>query len=210
MAEPIPHWDQTDWGNLTLGSAPLPGKWEVEGEVSRKVDVKERKDQDGAVIKDQGYSNAEITLVGRVFTEDQFQKLQQALKEIHPRRKGAARDPLVVVHPALDALGINAVYVIAIEAPRLGADDIVETRIRCLEWIPKPKNTKKKKATPRGWGDWVPTTERGHILQRQANASATRGQVITLPNGQEKLDLGIAPPRDSALSFLEPNRIAPP
>jgi hypothetical protein len=196
MAEITPHWDQTDWGNLTLGSSQLPGKWEVEGEAARKVDVKERKDQDGAVIKDQGYSNAEITLVGRVASKDDFDKLQKALKEVHPRRKGAARDPLTVVHPALDTLGVNAVYVIAIEAPKLGDDGIVEVRIKCLEWLPQPKATKKRKQKPIGPGF---TNE----------AFKGRGDVIVLDNGQEKLDLGIPPPRDSALAFLEPNRIAP-
>jgi hypothetical protein len=198
VAEVTPHWDQNDWGNLTLGSNTLPGKWEVEGEASRKVDIKERKDQDGAVIKDQGYSNAEITLVGRIFNKDQFDKLQKALKEIHPRRKGAARDPLAVVHPALDTIGVSLVYVLAIEAPKLGDDGIVEVRIRCLEWIPKPKDTVKKKAAPIS-----------PASQRIANASVTKGREILLDNGQTKYDLGIPPPRDSALAFLEPNRIAP-
>lgn len=196
MAEVTPHWDQTDWGNLTLGSNMLPGKWEVEGEAARKVDVKERKDQDGAIIKDQGYSNAEITLVGRIFDKDQFDKLQKALKEIHPRRKGAARDPLAVVHPALDTIGVSLVYVLAIEAPKLDERGIVEVRIRCLEWTAQPKATAKHKPKPLAPGF---TNE----------AFKGRGNVITLENGQEKLDLGLPPPRDSALAFLEPNRIAP-
>jgi hypothetical protein len=198
VAEITPHWDQTDWGNLQLGSNSLPGKWEVEGEAARRVDVKERKDQDGAVIKDQGYSNAEITLVGRVATQDEFSKLQKALKEIHPRRKGAARDPLAVVHPALDTLGITAVYVLAIEAPRLGDDGIVELRIRCLEWTPQPKATAKRKQKAIAMGSGY-TTE----------AFKGRGTILTDANGNEKIDLGLPPPRDSALAFLEPNRIAP-
>jgi hypothetical protein len=197
VAEVTPHWDQTDWGNLQLGSNTLPGKWEVEGEVSRKVDVKERKDEDGATIKDQGYSNADITLVGRFATKEQFEQLQKALKEIHPRRKGAARDPLSIVHPALDTLGVSTVYVLAIETPKLGDDGIVEIRIKCLEFV-KPKPTVKKKPaviSPQS--------------QRFANASVTKGRELLLENGQTKVDLGIPPPRDSALSFLEPNRIAP-
>lgn len=198
MAEVTPFWEQSDWGQLTLGSNVLPGKWEVEGEAARKVDIKEKKDQDGAVIKDQGYSNAEITLVGRVFSEEQFKALQKALKEIHPRRKGAARDPLAVVHPALDTIGVSSVYVLAIEAPKLGDDDIVTIRIRCLEWIPKPKDTVKKKATP------ISAQQ-----QRFLNASVTRGRETLDANGNIKIDLGIPPPRDSALAFLEPNRIAP-
>ena len=201
MAEPTPFWEQADWGNLTLGSNKLPGKWEVEGEAARRIDVKERKDQDGANIKDLGYSNAEITLVGRIATQEDFEKLQKCLKEIHPRRKGAARDPLTIVHPATDTIGVNSVYVLAIETPKLGEDGIVEQRIRCLEWV-KPKDPAKKKQSPI-------SAQSLAIAQRAANASVTRGRELLLPNGQTKLDLGIPPPRDSALSYLEPNRIAP-
>jgi hypothetical protein len=196
MADPTPHWDQTDWGNLTLGSGQLPGKWEVEGEAARSIDIKKGKGVDGARVRDHGYTNAEITLVGRIATKEDFDKLKAALKQIHPRRKGAARDPLTVVHPALDTLGVNAVYVTAIDAPKLGQDGIVETRIKCLEWLPQPKPTKKHQQKPLGPGF---TNE----------AFKGRGDIIVLDNGQEKLDLGIPPPRDSALAFLEPNRIAP-
>ncbi|HMI90092.1 MAG TPA: hypothetical protein VK509_01960, partial [Polyangiales bacterium] len=156
--------------------------------------------------KDQGYSNADVTLVGRIFDKDQFDKLQKCLKEIHPRRKGAARDPLTIVHPALDCLGINTVYVVAIESPKLGEDGIVEIRIKCIEYV-KPKPTKKKKPTP------ISADQRA-MLQRLANASVTTGEANAQlgTRGGEikneygdlvKNDLGYIAPRHNALGFLD-------
>lgn len=171
------HWDEAEWSKLTLGTRVLPGAWEVEGEVARKVDIKEQKDRDGATIKDQGYSNADVTLIGTISTLDDWETLDKALKEIHPRRKGAAREPLAVVHPALAILGINNVYVLGIGAPQLNADGIVSVRIRCLEWLPASKATGKSKGKPLNT-NWKP------------------GDALNL------LGNGI-PPRDSALAYLQ-------
>lgn len=192
------HWDEAEWSQLTLGSTTLPGSWEVEGEAKRNVDIKTQKDRDGAVVKDKGYENADVTLVGSISKKADWDALAKALKEIHPRRKGAARDPLAVVHPALSVLGITNLYVIAIGTPKLGDDGIVRISIKCLEWVPAPKPVPAKKQKPI-------TKEQQHA----ANRAVTFGRELTDANGNTRVDLGVPPPRDSALAFLEPNRIAP-
>lgn len=143
MSQPSPHWNVADWDNITIGSAVLPGVWEVEGAAERRVEVKPRKGQDGATIKDQGYENAKITLIGRINTQAQYDELQIALKQIHPRRKGAARDPLTIIHPAVTSLGVEAVYVTSIAAPTLD-NGICTQRIEVLEFTPQPKAAPKK------------------------------------------------------------------
>jgi len=138
MAQASPHWDVSDWDKLTIGTTVLPGVWSVDGSADRRIDVKPRKGQDGAVIKDEGYQNAKITLTGRMTTAEDYDALQVALKEIHPRRKGAARDPLSIVHPAITSLGVEAVYVTSIATPKIDNGICTQT-IEVLEFTPQPK-----------------------------------------------------------------------
>jgi hypothetical protein len=143
VAQPSPHWDLADWDKLTIGSTILPGIWSVDGEATRRVELKPRKGEDGAVIKDQGYENAKITLTGRMMTQPEYEELQVALKEIHPRRKGAARDPLTIIHPAITSLGVEAVYVTSIKTPTLD-NGICTQVIEVIEFTAQPKAAKKK------------------------------------------------------------------
>ena len=108
MGNVSPHWDTADWDQLSFGGKVLPGVWDIDGSAERRVDVKTRKGQDGAIIKDEGYQNASVTLTGRFASKSDWDAMQEHLKVLHPRRKGAARDPLVLVHPAAAALGISA------------------------------------------------------------------------------------------------------
>lgn len=143
MAQASPHWIEADWDRLTIGSTVMPGVWSIEGSADRRVEVKAKKGEDGAVIKDQGYENAKLTLIGRLTTSEEHEQLQKALKEIHPRRKGAARDPLAIIHPAATLLGVDAVYVTSLAAVQLD-NGVLTQRIEVLEFTPQPKPAPKK------------------------------------------------------------------
>jgi hypothetical protein len=184
MTQPSPHWDQTEWSRLTIGATVLPGVWELEGAASRNIDVKQTKGKDGAVLKDEGYENAKITLIGRLVSKDDYDALQLAIKDIHPRRKGAARDPVSINHPALTVLGIDAVYVTSIATPRLDSVGMLEQRIEVLEYTPQPKKLPKRKMTiepPLGVGLGA--------VSRQL-----RGSVYGGPSGIEHVYTGYEPP----------------
>lgn len=188
MTQPSPHWDQAEWSKLKIGATDLPGTWEVEGAASRNVDVKQTKGKDGAVLKDEGYENAKITLIGRLVSKADYDALQVAIAEIHPRRKGAARDPVSINHPALTVLGVDAVYVTSIAAPRLDSVGMLEQRIEVLEYTPQPKKLPKRK-------QWLPTGEVGALgaglgdVRRQM-----RGTVYGGPSGIEHVHTGYQPP----------------
>jgi hypothetical protein len=175
------HWRDTDWDKITLGSTVLPGVWVIEGSVERKIDVKHVKGTDGSHTVDEGYQPGEFQLIGKLESKADWVLLQKALKDVHPRKKGASRSPLILVHPAAATLGIEAVYVIGIDVPKL-EHGIVEQRIKVLEWIAKP--TKTKITQKPIW--WSPE-------QMQANAAASAGYE-----------------RDKWLqTFLHPPRLAP-
>lgn len=186
-----PHWDDVEWSKLTLGSTTLPGAWRVEASAKRNMDMKTSKSRDGAVLNDTGYENAGVTLIGTFTTKKDWAELALALKEIHPRKRGKERHPLAVVHPALNILGITTVWVTEINAPQLGDDGVMEITITCLEWIPEPKVLKKAAPKPIS------------IEQRAANRAVTRGRKLIDANGNEYVDLGIPPPRTSALGFIK-------
>lgn len=194
MALPVPgqtpaqdHWDQVEWGRLTLGSFQLPGSWDVGGSCSRRIAVKTKKGADNAVTKDEGYQPGELTLRGRFISQADWTALQPALKEIHPRKKGANRDPLVIVHPSTAALGINTVYVTEISAPQIDEQGICEIEIKVLEWTPQTKALPGKKPAPIS----------------KNNNDILRGRELLMDNGQIKVDLGVPPPRDSSLEYLD-------
>lgn len=178
---PTAHWTECDWDKLTLGKVTMPGVWQVEGECKRRLDHKKTKGSDGAALTDQGYEPGELNLNGQITDKKDWQELLVALKDIHPRRKGKSREPLALVHPASSALGVDTVYVIAIEIPKLENGGVLHVRIRVLEWIPAPKPIKNK------FGPTVPKTWSAE--QRAANAKVGGFALVNVPIG------GIGPNR---------------
>lgn len=144
---PHPEDDGDAWDMLVLGNFAMPGIWTVTGDVARDLDKKKSKGKDGQRIKDNGYLNAEIVLIGQMTDRDDWKVMINAMKDIHPRKKGSATEPLACEHPVLAFLGITNVYVQRISSPRI-VDGILEIRIAVLEWLPKPKVKKKPKGLP--------------------------------------------------------------
>jgi hypothetical protein len=183
MAADAPHPSKANWDQITIGSTTFPGVWTIEGGVSRRLDVKTRKGQDGATIKDEGYENALITLTGRFESELDWEAILKGIKELHPRKKGAARDPLPIIHPSIASLGIEAVYVVSIKFPTIDGGILTQV-IEVLEYTPQPKPVPKRKqfvAGPLGVGLGA--------VSRQL-----RGTVYGGPSGIEHVYTGYEPP----------------
>lgn len=193
---PSPEEAGDPWDILVIGGHVLPGVWTVEGGVGRDLDAKTRKGDYGQRIRDKGYQNGDLTLVGVLAPEDEWEEFQGApMKEIHPRRKGSAASVLGVHHPALAALGITEVIVERVHVPRPTRDGI-EQRIDVREWIDQPKAVPKKKPVAKG----------PSAAQRVANQSVTVGRTLTHPvSGQEFVDTGIRMPSLDVTSALESN-----
>jgi hypothetical protein len=152
-----PHWDDRDWQDawdtLILGEDTWPGVWEISGPgVSRKIDVKKTKGQDGATMKDEGYQPARLTLTGIVWTEDQWDELQRLVAKVHPRKAGGSRTPLEIYHPQSSLLGINQIYIDKIGIPRkpTAGDGKLSISMSALEWVPAPKPVKTGAGTGTG------------------------------------------------------------
>lgn len=194
-AIPYPQEAEAQWNGLILGSNQFPGVWSVEGVSERELEVKPRKGADLARVRDRGYKNAPLTLVGSIATKEDWDSMQPVIRSIHPRKKGKDRDPLQIIHPAAAYLGVNHVYVQRIHTPRALPNGLVELRIEVLEWSNEPKKLKKRTGKP--------DPAASASAQRRANAAVTVGNVFTDPiSGQQRLDTGIAMPSANALAFL--------
>jgi len=141
-----PYWDDRDWqeawDELILGEDTWPGVWEISGPgVSRKIDVKKTKGEDGATIKDEGYQPARITLTGIIWTEEQWDLLQRLIAKVHPRKPGGLRTPLEIYHPQSSLLGITQIYIDKIGIPKkpTAGDGKLSISMSALEWVPQPK-----------------------------------------------------------------------
>jgi hypothetical protein len=145
VANPFPFWDDPNqsWDTLRLGGNTFPGAVNVDGEVSRDVEVKKSKGQDGATIKDNGYVPAPVDIALRLWTQEHWTSFQRLLPTIHPRSQGGTRTPVSIGHPAPNLFGIKDIYVKKIGFPKLGDDKVFTIIITAMEWLPKPKPVKK-------------------------------------------------------------------
>jgi hypothetical protein len=140
----IAHPEASDaWDQVTLGPAKLPGVWTVEGQAGREIEVKKVRGKDGARFKDNGYDPGKLTLVGRMIEANDWNAMQAALKQIHPRQ-GKSRNPLALEHPAAAYLGITTVYVESVHTPRV-ENGVIVVEIDVLEWVEAPKVAKPKR-----------------------------------------------------------------
>lgn len=141
----LPHWDDEweDWDTVILGSHRLPGVWTPErGDVKRVYDLKKSPGRDGALVKDEGYENGQIRLIGQFISADDWRAMQRVADEIHPKRKGKAREPLAIQHPALAFLSIFEVKVTGVSVPQLD-NGVMTVEIEVVEYVKEPKKAKK-------------------------------------------------------------------
>ena len=141
----LPHWDDRseEWDTITLGSYVLPGVWDVEdGNVKRVLDIKKAPGRDGATIKDEGYENGRLRLVGQLISNDDWKALQVVMRKLHPRKKGTASQLLRIVHPKSALMGIHTVTLSEISIPRLD-NGVMTITIEVVEHVVKAVETKK-------------------------------------------------------------------
>lgn len=156
LATGLQFWTEpdNDWDRLVLGGTVWPGVViDISGDaVARKLDIKKAKGSDKATIKDEGNTNAKFSVTLSIFTDTQWQELQERIAEVHPRRIGGDRRPLQVINPQINLLGINEAYLISIPIPKLDRPKggPLEFTLGFLEWVPNPKVVKNSSGTGRG------------------------------------------------------------
>ena len=148
--------DLSAWDTAYLAGTQLPGLVKVETSVTRKIDVKTAPGVDGATITFHGLDAARIALTITLWTPDHWAAWQALLPTVQPRAGKPPAKPVSFAHPATSSLGITAVYVEEVGAPKPGS--VVGTKeieLKLVQWMKR----RSVVSTPLDLGDTVATTQ---------------------------------------------------
>jgi hypothetical protein len=134
-----------DWDTLILGGEVWPGICEITGSgVKRRVDAKTTKGSDGARLKDEGMDLAKLNIKLLIYNRTDWADLQRLLPLVHPRRKGGPREPIAILTPYTQLLGIDSIYIKGIPIPSLDkSTQMLTLTMEAIEWVPQPRTVKK-------------------------------------------------------------------
>lgn len=147
----VPPWGLSDLDDqMTLAGVVLPGLVRYEGEIGRKLDVKNAKGSDGATITDDGSDPETLEFQLLMWREDQWKVYcTQVVPLINPNTTKGKLSPVDVAHPILALHGIKRVYIEKMTLPKPGKiPQTKEVTIRMRGWRPEPVNPKSKSSTP--------------------------------------------------------------
>lgn len=154
MTTYAPWWNeagegQDQWDTLIMAGNTWPGLATISGSgVKRRIDAKKTKGKDGAILKDNGLDLASISISLRIWTAEHWQRFNELLPTVHPKRKGGVRTPTEIVHPQCNMLGIKAIYISQIQIPDLDrSTGIMTIDFTAIEWVPAPPVVKRAAGT---------------------------------------------------------------
>lgn len=146
----IPAWvdDESsgDWNTAVLGDAIIPGIVSVEDlEVGIDVDHKKAHGSERPTSTDNGLRPSKWKL--RVhLNKSMWPDFQIAAQSFQPRRPGRERQPLQIIRPEVNFLGITECRVSGIKLNSPTAKGGMVIHIMCEEWFDKPVAVKKKES----------------------------------------------------------------
>jgi hypothetical protein len=158
--ELVSTFDRNPWDQLYLGGMLMPGIASLEdGQVARKIDIKNAKGQDGATITPGGYEPAKATFKLTLGGPVAWSLFQQVLPLLAPKFGKQSSPPMLCEHPGLPAYGIDKVIVEKVSLPKKGSvPGSQEVTLLLVQWVPQPKKTGKMATKAKG-GDLPPTTK---------------------------------------------------
>jgi hypothetical protein len=139
---PIRQWDK-----LVLGGVVLPGVWTVDARIALDIDIAKQK---GSLptLTDNGYRPAQIKAVGKVWTKDQWDELQELLPEILPSKRSTVRDSFDISHPATSLIGVKSVIITEAVPKHPDNEQTFALELTMMEWFPETAIEKKKVKPP--------------------------------------------------------------
>jgi hypothetical protein len=129
------------WDICQLGSVFLPGVVTIDNfEYGIDIDIQKRRKKEKCRIRDNGLApcafDIKIELRG-----SQWGEWQRILPAIQPRREGAIRTPMPIVHPLPNAYGVRDIYVHKIKTEAPSARKGMCITIRVAEWFEEEKDS---------------------------------------------------------------------
>lgn len=142
----FPYWasndltDEATWNFMWLGGSFLPGLIQnCTAEKGRKIDEASPKGSDGAVTTDQGYSGGAVEFDLLITNQDEWDAFQEMLPNIDPQKPGGQVEPLEILHPEPNAIGIKTVRIAKITGYQPKQGGAKRYHFSCKHWLPKLK-----------------------------------------------------------------------
>jgi len=133
------------WDQCYLKGKQWPGICNITGTgIERKIDVKKSKGQDGATINDEGMELARFEIEFLLYSRYCWELFQEYLPDILPSQPGGPRDPISIIHPVPNVLGITEIYIYKISPPELDkSKGWAVVKLSAIEWQPEPEPVKE-------------------------------------------------------------------
>lgn len=148
----IPLWgggDDQSWQVVFVAGIGLPGVPMVSVTWDTELDIKKPSGKSGATMTSEGDNPATVTILMTLATRDDLDLLPEALAALKPQSDGAAKQPLDIIYPSVNALGVESIVVKSIVMPPPTAGAGWPITINARQWVPKPKTQKKLKPKKR-------------------------------------------------------------
>ena len=127
-------WDTARWAGKEV-----PGLVRVTVSTERKIDVSNGPGIEGAQLRPQGSSPAEVGVEIVIWTDEQDTALQALLKVVDPRVSGRKLVPYILEHPAMQRASVAGIVVE--KTDWYGEGPVAGTRMvkcACKQWL-KPR-----------------------------------------------------------------------
>lgn len=198
-----PYWGDAPllWDAIKLGGITLYGVARPSGGISRRINTQPIAGEDsGGTTTDLGYDGAKVNVTVKMWRQEDLDAFQQFADQFRPRKDEAKPNPIDVIHPAINMLGIVSLTVEKIGIPEPSSEaGFYEVTIDFIEFIPE---TKKGKAVD---GAKV-MTEADTDPTQFGYAGSDRVNVTTTPPETPANNVAKTPPIGPAL----PPPVAPP
>lgn len=137
-------------GELELGGLQVLGDISVHVRARSDLDIQKGEKSSGATIKDKGSPPKEVTIVIRMWEQEQIDHFDRnVLPLLQPKAINGARDPLAIKHPKAARHGISAIIVGDIDDPP--SDPVIGQviTVSAVQWFPAPRPAKQPGSTPK-------------------------------------------------------------
>lgn len=144
----FPSWEESPsvWDECWLGGSLLPGVTMISSiDCGPRIDKQTRRKREGQKFADDGMKPAKFTIT-QTIPPQLWGTWVDTLPKIYTTKPKGPREPLPIVHPLPNHMGIDTVYVISVKPSDPGDSGFFKVSIDVEQWFAELKepNTKNK------------------------------------------------------------------
>jgi hypothetical protein len=148
----FPSWEESpgNWDECYLGGLLLPGVCAITGlDCGPRIDKQTRRKKEGQKFADSGMKPATFT-IGLTMVNQHWAEWLDILPKIYSIKPSGPREPLPIVHPLPNHMGIDVVYVKSVKPSDPTDAGIFKVSIDVEQWFQELKDPKtSKKINPK-------------------------------------------------------------